>query len=384
MEPAEIRRINMITEDAFPFTTTGGATYDVGAYEAALDKALQVSGYSELRKEQSDRRQRGDARQLGIGLSCYVEVTNPFPSQEYGGVEIRSDGSVLVRSGTSPHGQGHDTSWSMLVSEVLGVSLESVTVVTGDTDQVPRGVGTFGSRSLQLGGVAVFGAAREVLEIARRVGSELLEAAPEDLVLSEQGDGLHVVGSPTSHLSWSALAQAGAEAGTPLTAEVDFKAENSTFPFGAHVVVVEVDTETGKVEVQRVVAVDDAGRIVAPLLAEGQVHGGLAQGIAQALMEEVVYDSDGNPLTSNLADYAMISAVELPSFELVHQETPTYLNPLGAKGIGESGTIGSTPAVLNAVLDALTPYGIDYLEMPLTPHRIWSAMSHARADVAAR
>ncbi len=382
MDPAELRRMNMIEEDAFPFTTTGGSTYDVGAYGAALDKALAVGRYGALREEQRERRQQRSVRQLGIGLSCYVEVTNPFPSQEFGGVEVLLDGSVLVRSGTSPHGQGHDTSWSMLVSEVLGVPLEKVVVVTGDTDRVPRGVGTFGSRSLQLGGVAVFGAAQEVLELARQVGSELLEADPEDLVISDDGLGLQVVGSPTSQLSWSTLAQAAMSKGTPLSSEVDFKAENSTFPFGAHLIVVEVDVETGKVEIRSVVAVDDAGKIVAPLLAEGQVHGGLAQGIAQALMEEVVYDGDGNPLTSNLADYAMISAAELPSFQLVHQETPTFLNPLGAKGIGESGTIGSTPAVVNAVLDALSPYGIEYLDMPLTPNRIWKALSSQGETVA--
>jgi carbon-monoxide dehydrogenase large subunit len=378
MDPAEVRRRNLIANDRFPVTTVSGSTYDVGDYATVLERALDHVGYGELRREQAERRQRGDRMQIGLGISVYVEVTNPFPSKEYGAVSLLSDGSFLVRSGTSPQGQGHNTSWSMLVAELFGVGIADVTVVTGDTDIVPRGVGTFGSRSLQLGGVAVHLAATNVLAKAKQLAAEMLEANIDDLVVDDQGGGLHVAGTPSQLVNWSELATEASNREIELTDEVDFAADSPTYPFGAHVAVVEVDIETGKVRLTRIVAVDDAGRIVAPLLAEGQVHGGLAQGISQALFEEVAYDRDGNPLTATLADYAVPSAAELPSFEVLHHETPTHVNPLGVKGIGESGTIGSTPAVHNAVIDALRYLGVDHVAMPTTPRRVWEAIQHAK------
>jgi carbon-monoxide dehydrogenase large subunit len=283
---------------------------------------------------------------------------------------------VVVRTGTSPHGQGHATAWSMLVSEQLGIPIDDIEVIHGDTDIVPTGGGTMGSRSLQAGGVAVNQASAEVVQKAKSLAAELLEANPDDIVLDKIEGRFHVAGTPAAAKSWGELAEAAAgNGGGGLGAEVDFMPAGPTFPFGAHVAVVEVDTETGRTRLQRLVAVDDAGRILNPVLAEGQVHGGLAQGAAQALLEEVRYDEDGNPVTSNLADYAMISSAELPSFETIHMETPTPLNELGAKGIGESGTIGSTPAVQNAVIDAVAHLGVKHIDMPTTPERVWRAVT---------
>ena len=382
MDPAEVRRVNLIRADQFPFTTPVDTVYDTGDYERALDLVLDAAGYSDLRAEQARRRQAGDVRQLGIGLSVYVEITaGPFPGEkEWGAVEVRADGTALVRTGTSPHGQGHHTAWAMIVSDALGIALDDVEVVHGDTDVVPTGTGTFGSRSLQLGGMAVHRAAEDVIEQARQLAAELLEANPDDIVVDKVGGRLHVAGTPAVSKSWAELAgAAAANDGGGLAAEVLFESTMPTFPFGAHVAVVDVDTETGRVELTRFVAVDDAGRILNPLLAEGQRHGGIAQGVAQALLEEVRYDPDGNPVTSNLADYAFISAAELPSFELVPMETPTPANPLGAKGIGESGSIGSTPAVQNAVVDALSHLGIRHVDMPASPERVWRAIRDATA-----
>jgi carbon-monoxide dehydrogenase large subunit len=379
MDPAEVRRINMLGNDRFPFNTPTGAQYDIGDYPAVLELLLERSGYAELRAEQARRREAGDVRQLGLGLSVYVEITNGIPGGEYGSVEVRPDGRVVVRTGTSPHGQGHVTAWSMLVADRLGVAMEDIEVIHGDTDVVPRGVGTFGSRSLQTGGVAVNQAAGEVVDRARELAADLLEADPADVVLDKAGGRFHVAGTPAVARSWSELATAALERdGGPLMAEVDFAPEGATFPFGAHLAIVEVDVETGKVALVRHVSVDDAGRILNPLLAEGQIHGGIAQGAAQALVEEFRYDADGNPLTGNLADYGMISAAELPSFETSFMETPTPMNELGAKGIGESGTIGSTPAVQNAVVDALAHLGVRHVDMPVTAERVWRAIEAAR------
>jgi len=263
----------------------------------------------------------------------------------------------------------------MLVADRLGVELDDIDVIQGDTDVVPRGQGTMGSRSLQAGGVAVARAAEQVVERAKQIAADLLEANVDDVVLDTAEGRFHVAGTPAVSRSWPEVATAAQADGGSLSAEVDYQGAGPTYPFGAHLVVVEVDTDTGKVEVQRMVAVDDAGRILNPLLADGQVHGGLAQGIAQALLEEVRYDPDGNPVTSNLADYAFITAAELPSFERIPMETPTPVNELGAKGIGESGTIGSTPAVHNAVLDALVPFGVKHLDMPCTSEKVWRAIN---------
>jgi aerobic carbon-monoxide dehydrogenase large subunit len=305
-----------------------------------------------------------------------VEITNGMPGSEFGAVDILPDGRARIRTGTSAHGQGHATAWSMLVSEALGIPMEDIEFIQSDTDLVPRGVGTFASRSLQSGGVAVHQASEEVLVKARQLAAELLEANPDDVVLDKVAGRFHVAGTPAVGKSWGELVESAGDAG--LAAEVDFTAPGPSFPFGAHVAVVEVDTDTGLVDVVRMVAVDDAGRMVNPLLVEGQVHGGLAQGVAQALLEEVVYDADGNPLTGNLADYAMVTATELPSFERIPMETPTPLNPLGVKGVGESGTIGSTPAVQNAVVDALAHLGVRHVDMPTTPQRVWQAISQVR------
>jgi carbon-monoxide dehydrogenase large subunit len=379
MDPAALRRKNLIAADAFPFTTPTGTEYDCGNYQRAFDLAIELAGYDELRAAQQARRAAGGARQLGIGVSSYVEITNGVPEGEYGAVEIRPDGRAIVRTGTSPHGQGHHTAWSMLVSEQLGIAMEDIEVVHGDTDLVPRGVGTFGSRSLQAGGTAVNQAATEVVDKAKTLAADLLEADPADIVLDKVDSVFHVAGTPAISRGWGELARAALERdGAPLMAEVDLAAPGATFPFGTHVSVVEVDTDTGAVKILRHIAVDDAGTILNPLLAEGQVHGGIAQGAAQALLEEFSYDADGNPLTANLADYSFISAAELPSFETAFTETPTPRNPLGAKGIGESGTIGSTPAVHNAVVDAVAHLGVRHIDMPTTPERVWQAIRSAR------
>jgi carbon-monoxide dehydrogenase large subunit len=386
MDPADLRRKNLIPKDAFPFTTASGATYDVGDYEAALDEALRLAGYEQLRAEQAERRRRGDTEQMGIGVSTYVEVTAYGMGSEFGSVEVHADGTVTVQTGTSPHGQGHATAFAQIAAETLKVPLEAVTVVHSDTGVVPRGEGTMGSRSAQVGGSAVLQASEAVLEKARRVAAHLLEAGPEDVVLFDDGR-IGIAGAPDRALSWSELAASAAEpSGVPegmdpgLWSRGNFsQPSNGTYPFGAHVAVVEVDTETGRVRLVRHVAVDDCGRVLNPLLVEGQVHGGLAQGIAQALYEEVLFDDDGNPLTGTLMSYEMPSAAELPSFETAHTVTPTPLNPLGAKGIGESATIGSTPAVQSAVVDAVSHLGVRHIDLPLTPERVWRAIRDARA-----
>ncbi len=381
IDPVEIRRRNLVGKDEFPFTTTMGTSYDAGDYLGALDKVCEAADYRGLRELQKQRRASGDRYQIGIGVTSYVEITNVVPTPEFGGVEVRSDGSALVRSGTGPTGQGHATTWSMLVSSTLGIPMEKIEVVFGDTDVVPRGVGTFGSRSLQVGGVAVFEAAESVLDKAKKVASEILETAPEDVVPASDGSGMSVAGTPTATVTWARIHDKASEMGENLSVEIDFGAQMPTFPFGAHLAVVEVDTETGKVRLDKMVACDDAGTIINPLTADGQIHGGLAQGIAQALFEEFVYDADGNPLTSNFADYSVPSAAEMPSFQITHQVTPTDRNPLGVKGIGESGTIGSTPAVQNAVVDALSHLGVRHIDMPMTGERVWSAIMAAKGAV---
>ncbi len=374
LDPADVRRRNFIPRDAFPLTTTAGAAYDSGDYAAALDRALSVAGYEELRREQAERRARGDRRLLGIGLSTYVEVTGAV-LQEYGAVRLSPDGRVTVLAGTTASGQGHETTFAQLAAERFQVPMDRVSVIHSDTAAVARGFGTVGSRSMQIGGSAVHEACLEVIEAARRLAAERLEVDEPDL---EVGDGgLRVRGVPTSRVAWSELAERAGPDG--LSSEIDFSQASSTFPFGAHVAVVEVDVETGDVRHLRHVAVDDCGRILNPLLVQGQQHGGVAQGAAQALYEEVVHDPDGSPRTTSLIDYAMPTANELPAVVTDSTVTPTPLNPLGVKGIGESGTIGAGPAVHNAVLDALAPFGIVHLDMPLTPEKVWRAIRAARA-----
>ncbi len=381
MDAAEVRRANLIPKFLEPHTTAVGQTYDVGDYELAMDKAMQAAGYTELRAEQAARRASGNPVQIGIGVSVYVEITGGVqPMGEAAKIEVHDDGSASIYTGTSPHGQGHDTSWSMIASEQTGIPMDRITLVWGDTDLVPVGGGTMGSRSLQQGGAAVNKAAIELVDQARSLAATLLEADEADVVLDTDSGNFHVAGTPAVSTTWADLAVAAksnADFPDGLAHATRFEASGATFPFGAHVAVVEVDIDTGKVRHVRHVACDDAGRVLNPLLLEGQIHGGVAQGTAQALMEEVRYDSDGNPVTSNLADYAMISAAELPSFEVVHMETPTPINPLGAKGIGESGTIGSTPAVQSAVVDALAHLGVRHVDMPTTPEKVWKAIAAA-------
>jgi carbon-monoxide dehydrogenase large subunit len=382
LDAVEIRRRNLLASDVFPYLTKTGATYDSGDYRTALDEVVRLSGYSELVAEQARRRERGDTRMLGIGVAVYVEVTAGGGGSEFGAVEVHEDGTATIRVGTSAHGQGHATSFAMIVADRLGIPMESVRFVQSDTQLVPRGGGTGGSRSLQMGGSAVLAATETVLTKGRAVAARLLEADPADIVVGDDGR-VGVAGVPSSALTWAELARAGREQDEPLSAEEDVTQAGATFPFGAHIAVVEIDTETGRVSLLRHVAVDDCGRVLNPLIVAGQQHGGIAQGAAQALWETFVYDDDGNPLTSTLAEYAMPAASEFPSFETSNTETPSPLNPLGAKGIGESGTIGSTPAVQNAVVDALSHLGVRHIDMPCTPERVWRAVEAARAGTLA-
>jgi aerobic carbon-monoxide dehydrogenase large subunit len=374
MDPAEVRRRNFIAPDKFPFQTKTGAMYDTGRYADALDKALGAAGYDGLRLEQQRRRENGGTKQVGIGIASYVEITAPDPDAgETAKIEVTDNGSATVYTGSSAHGQGHHTAWAMLVQDELGIPMDQITVIHGDTDLIPVGVGTHGSRSLQLGGSAVHKAALEVKDEARHHAAEMLEAAEADVMLDTATGQWQIRGDPDTALSWAQVA--GHASGGSLIADVSFTQDRPTFPFGTHVSVVEVDTETGQARLLRHVTVDDAGTVLNPVLTEGQRHGGIAQGAAQALLEEVLYDADGNPLTSTLADYSAISAPDLPSFELVNSETPTDLNPLGVKGIGEAGTIGSTPAVQNAVVDAVAHLGVRHIDMPATPQRVWTAIN---------
>jgi carbon-monoxide dehydrogenase large subunit len=379
MDPADVRRINLIPPFSEPHTTVVGQTYDVGDYEGSLDRVLEAAGYADLRAEQAARRESGDPVQLGIGVSMYVEITGGVGTGENAKIEVADDGTAVIYTGTSPHGQGHDTAWSMIASAQTGIPIDKFRLVWGDTDLTPRGDGTMGSRSLQQGGAAVDKAAVELVAAAKPLAAQALEAAEADIELDVDTGTFHVAGTPAVSKSWADLAAVAQANGDALMVDTRLDVSGPTFPFGAHVAVVEVDTETGQVRLVRHVACDDAGTVINPLILDGQRHGGVAQGAAQALMEEVRYDEDGNPITSNLADYAMISATELPMFELVPMETPTPVNTLGAKGIGESGTIGSTPAVQSAVVDAVSHLGVRHIDMPTTAERVWAAIQEARA-----
>ncbi len=379
MDPVDVRRKNLIPKFMEPHTTAVAQAYDVGDYETALDKVIEAADYSALRAEQQQRRDSGDAKQLGIGVCVYVEITGGVdPKQEDAKIEVHDDGTATVYTGTTPQGQGHDTAWSMIASAETGIAMDQITLVFGDTEKTPVGGGTMGSRSLQQGGVAVNKAAVELVEKAKKAAAKLLEADEADVVIDTDNGVFHVAGTPAVSNSWADVAVAAKQDGDEMTVSTTFVADMATFPFGAHISVVEVDTGTGQVKHLRQVACDDAGRVLNPLLLDGQIHGGIAQGTAQALLEEVRYDEDGNPVTSNLADYGMISATELPSFEVIHMETPTFVNPLGAKGIGESGTIGSTPAVQSAVCDAVKHLGVDHIDMPATSERVWQAIQQAQ------
>jgi carbon-monoxide dehydrogenase large subunit len=382
LDPAEVRRRNFIAE--FPHRTVAGSTYDSGAYAHALDESLRLAGYETLRREQAERRRRGDRSVLGIGLGSYVEVTGW--GSEYARVDVDGDGAVTVVTGASPQGQGHETAFAQITADRLAVPIGSIEVRHSDTAIVPRSEGTMGSRSLQVAGSAVLRAADALVDRARTLAATLLEVADEDVVLTDEGR-FQVAGSPGSDVGWADVARAAASDGARLDAEHDFEIEESTFPFGTHVAVVEADVETGDVRLMRHVAVDDCGIVLNPALVRGQVHGGIAQGAAQALFEAAVYDEFGTLLTANLSTYGFPSAAELPSFETASIETPTPLNPLGAKGIGEAGTIGAIPAVQNAVVDALAHLGVRHLDMPASPEAVRAAIDaviHARDDEGGR
>lgn len=374
IDPVELRRRNLIPGDAFPYQSPAGMTYDSGNYQLALDMALELAGYDALRMEQAVRRANHEDRLLGIGVATYVELAGS-PTPEFGALELSREAKATLYTGTASHGQGHATSWAMIVSERTGIPMDDIEVIGGDTDLVPHGVGTFGSRSAQSGGVAAYKAADALVDKGREIAAELLEAGVDDVVLDASEARFHVVGSPAYSVTWSDVALA-AGADTPLRTET-FNQCATTFPFGSHIAVVEIDSETGMVTLERFIAVDDAGRLLNPLIAEGQIHGGVAQGIGQALFEHFQYDSDGSPLTASFIDYLIPSAAELPGYETSFTETPTPHNPLGVKGVGESGTVGATAAVHNAVVDALSHLGIRHVDMPATPEKIWTAIREA-------
>jgi carbon-monoxide dehydrogenase large subunit len=375
-DPADIRRRNLLPKFTEPRPNAFGAVYDTGDYVAALEKALAAAGYQSLREEQARRRAARDVVQLGIGMSCYVQGTAPAMGpggpRESATVEVHPDGSATILTGASPHGQGHVTTWAMIASDELGIEVGKIAVRWGDTDLIPEGAGTRSSRSLQLSGTAVHQASRELIEVARGRAAGKFAVNLSDLIFDAGRSSFAVAGHPAASVPLASLA-----AEERLLVRTVFTAPGPTFPFGAHVAVVEVDTGTGKVVLLRVVTVDDAGTVINPLLAEGQRHGGIAQGAAQAFLEEVVYDAGGNPRTASFADYPFLSATEVPSFELAHMETPTSYNPLGGKGIGEAGTIGSAPAVQNAVIDAVAHLGVRHIDMPASPQRVWQALQEA-------
>jgi carbon-monoxide dehydrogenase large subunit len=371
LDPVEVRIRNVVPADSFPYKTAIGSTYDSGRYEEAIRRCVEVGGYDKLRAEQSARRASGDRVQLGIGLSCTVEITGGGEG-ETASVAVNEDGSVTVVVGTSPHGQGHETTFADIVMAELGIDRDKIAVLHSDTDLSPFGGGTIGSRSAQLGGSAAFGAARDAIETAKQRAAELLEADAADVVFDRLAARFHVSGTPARALAWSDL---GAVEATHKFAPAG---GSGSFSFGACLAVVEVDTETGGVVVRSLVSVDDAGVLLQPVLAEGQVHGGLGLAVAAALMEEMVYDESGNPRTATFADYPVISAAEMPSFETHEMETPSPLNPLGVKGVGESGTVVATPALHSAVLDALTVFGVEHLDLPFTPERVWQAINRRR------
>jgi aerobic carbon-monoxide dehydrogenase large subunit len=396
MDPLEIRERNWIKHEEFPFTTIAGLTYDSGNYEAATAEAKELFGYDQLKQEQAERISRGDPVRLGIGVSTYTEMCGLAPSRvlgslaygaggwEHASIRVLPTGKVEVVTGSSAHGQGHETAWSQIVADQLGVPFDDIRVLHGDTQIAHKGMDTYGSRSLTVGGMAVVGACDKVIVKAKHVASALLEAPPEEIDFSGGVFSARGGSGATKTIQEIALATFAAHNlpdGTEpsLDADATYDPDNFSFPHGTHLCAVEVDTETGMVTIRKYVAVDDVGKVVNPLIVEGQVHGGIAQGIAQALYEEAVYDDDGNLLTTTLADYLVPSAVDLPSYVTSRTESPAD-NRLGVKGVGEAGTIASTPAVVNAVVDALRPLGIRDVTMPCTPERVWRAIQGAREN----
>jgi aerobic carbon-monoxide dehydrogenase large subunit len=380
--PEEVRRRNFIPPSAFPYTTPTGQKYDSGEYERALTKALDIAHYQKLRNEQKERLDRNDRTLLGIGMAVYVEMCGfgPFESAV---VRVDPGGGVTAYTGTSAHGQGHETTFAQIIADHLGVDFDKIVVRHGDTLNTPMGNGTGGSRSLAVGGSAIIGASLKVQQKARRIAAHMLEAAADDVVF-ENGK-YQVKGAPAKALTLGEIAPRAYGEGLPediesgLEATDFFRPPQLVYPFGAHVAVVEIDRDTGRTRVREFVSVDDCGVRISPMLVAGQVHGGLAQGIAQALMEELVYDAEGQLVTGSLMDYAVPHAEDLPLFTTDQTVTPTPFNPMGAKGIGEAATIGSTPATVNAVVDALKSFGVRHLDMPLKGERVWTALQQARA-----
>jgi carbon-monoxide dehydrogenase large subunit len=393
VDPMEVREKNWITHDEFPFSTVAGLDYDTGNYEAATDKAKQTFGYDELRAEQKRRRDSGDPVQLGIGISTYTEMCGLAPSRwlgsqgyiaggwEHASIRMLPTGKVEVVTGTSPHGQGHETAWSQIVADRLGVAFEDVEVLHGDTQVAARGLDTYGSRSLSVGAMAVVAAADKVIEKAKPIAAHLLEADVNDIEWS--GGQLRVQGTEEGkslgEIAFAVLQSHNMPDGVEhsIDADATFDAETFSFPHGTHLCAVEVDTETGKVAIRKYVSVDDIGKVVNPLIVDGQVHGGIAQGVAQALFEEGVYDDSGTLVTGSFVDYLVPSAPDLPTFDIDRTETPATTNALGVKGVGEAGTIASTPAVVNAIVDAVRHLGVNDIAMPCSPQRVWSAIQSA-------
>jgi len=401
MDPGEVRRKNYIPADQFPGAMAPvGFAMDTGDYEKNLQAALTHFGWEDLKAERD--RARAEGRYVGLGLSSYVEVCGFGPSalvdlgfswSEYGLpsafngsglVRVNPDGSATVIIGTGPTGQGHQTTWAQIVARELGIPEDKIRVTHGDTAESPMGIGTFGSRSAAVDGAATHEAAQKVREKAARIAAHLLEAAEEDIRF--ENGGAHVAGSPDRSVSWEELALAAYQphllpeglAGG-LEAHSVFSPANATWPFGTHIAMVEVDPDTGDVEILRYMAMDDCGNVINPMIVDGQLHGGLAQGIGQALFEDAIYDADGNLLTGSLVDYPLPTAADLPSFELRRTVTPSDVNPLGVKGIGEAGTIGSAQTIVNAVVDALRPLGVNHIDMPLRPKRVWQAIQDAQS-----
>jgi carbon-monoxide dehydrogenase large subunit len=389
LDPADVRRKNFIQPDQFPFATQMGAVYDSGDYEKALDAALRAANWDGLKAERDAARAEG--RLVGLGLSMYVEVCGIGPSAalptggwEYSQVTIERDGRISATTGASPHGQGNETTFAQMLADQFGVPLEHVTILHGDTGVVKQGIGTFGSRSQAVGGTALHMAGAKVKGKMARFAAALLEAHEDDLVF-ENGT-IAVKGAPDSARAFADVAAyayvpvplpEGLEPG--LSDEAFFEPSNNTYPFGCHISMVEIDRETGQPRLHKLVAVDDAGNLINPLIVEGQIHGGLAQGVGQALIEEVVYDDEGQLLTGSFMDYAMPRATDFPRFELHSTVTPTPVNPLGAKGVGEAGTLGSTPCIVNAVVDALSEFGVTHVDMMLRPEKLWQIIHGGRS-----
>ncbi len=393
LDPVEVRRKNFIKDFAKPTPT--GLMYDSGNYPIALDKALQIVGYQELRAEQQRLRQQG--RYLGIGISSYIEICGIGPSflmpAGVGGwesctIRVEPTGTVSVLTGVSPHGQGNETTFAQIVADELGVPIEHIEVIHGDTDVVSYGIGTFGSRSLAVGGAALMMSVTKVKDKAKQIAAHMLDVRPEDVTYADgeicvtsdpdRKKTLAEVAFTATDFNWMAMGGVPANLEPGLEATSRFEPGNATFPFGTHICVVEVDPDTGAYDIKRFVAVDDCGKVINPLIVDGQVHGGVAQGLAQTLYEEVVYDENGQLLTGSLMDYAMPKAPMVPTLETDRTVTPTPVNPLGAKGCGEAGTIGAGPAVANAIIDALAPFGVTHMEMPFKPEKIWRLIQEAK------